>query len=60
MCDIDGLCCEVMKDGTNRVSEVKLERNNLKGYIPDTFYKLSNAKIVEFHLNYVKNFVILN
>ena len=56
MCDIDGLCCEVMKDGTNRVSEVKLERNNLKGYIPDTFYKLSNAKIVEFHLNYVKNF----
>ena len=45
MCNIDGICCEITKDGENRVSEVKLERNNLKGFIPDTFYKLSNAKI---------------
>ena len=56
MCDIDNVCCEKMQDGSNRISELKLERNNLKGRIPDTFYRLSNAKIVEFHLNFVTNF----
>ena len=47
MCDIDGLCCEVMKDGTNRVSEVKLERNNLKGYI-SMFTKITTIKCESF------------
>lgn len=55
MCCTDHVCCDDI-DGQNRVVSLKLERNNLKGTFPDTFYKLSELREVDAHLNKLKVF----
>ena len=41
MCDIDNVCCEKMQDGSNRISELKLERKQIATLQLATFEKLS-------------------
>ena len=55
-CDWEGLCCEF--DGeNNRLTEIHLERNNLKGKFHNTFQQaMSRIKVLNFHLNAITNF----
>lgn len=57
MCCLNHVCCTNNNMGNyNRVIALKLERNNLKGAFPDDFYKLSELKELDVHLNKVTNF----
>ena len=55
-CDWEGICCEF--DGVhNRLTEMHLERNRLRGSFHESFVRaMSKIKVLNFHLNFITNF----
>ena len=55
-CDWECICCEF--DGThNRLTEIHLERNNLKGSFSESFTRaMTRIKVLNFHLNAITGF----
>lgn len=54
-CGWESVCCEKHSSG-NVVTELHLERNQLKGSFPESFKKLTRLKVLNVHLNSITNF----
>lgn len=56
MCDWEGVCC-IEQDGHNRITELHVERNGLRGAFSSTFAgAFTELQVIDVHLNYVTNF----
>ena len=52
----EGVCC-IEQDGHNRITELHVERNGLRGAFSSTFAGvLTELQVIDVHLNYVTNF----
>ena len=56
MCEWQLVCCTVDERGLNRILELHLERNNLNGSFPGTFFKMERVQWLSFNDNLVQNF----
>ena len=56
ICDWEGVCC-IEQDGHNRITELHVERNGLRGAFSSTFAgAFTELQVIDVHLNYVTNF----
>lgn len=56
VCEWQGVCC-IEQGGRNRITELHVERNGLRGAFSSTFAgTLNELRVLNVHLNYVTNF----